>query len=59
VLTEQKPTLEGEFIEGLYNIEGIPFCRGNPVEKPPDKPVEFLSSMGKGQLLLLSEEQEE
>jgi hypothetical protein len=45
--------------EGLYKREGIPLCRGNPIDKALDKLVEFLSSVGRGKLMLLSVEEGE
>jgi hypothetical protein len=39
----------------LFRREGTPLCRGNSVEKPLDKHVETLSSVGRGKLLLFLE----
>jgi hypothetical protein len=54
VFTRQKPTLVRGGHRGTIYHRRAPLCRGNPVEKPPDKPIEFLSLMGRGRRLLLS-----
>jgi hypothetical protein len=52
VLTGKKLTLVRGGHRGTVYREGTPLCRGNLVGKVPDKPVEVLSSVGRGKLLL-------
>jgi hypothetical protein len=59
VPTGKKLTLVREVTEGLYSREGTPLCRGNLVGRVPDKPVEVLSSVGRGKLLLFPVEEGE
>jgi hypothetical protein len=44
-----------EVVEGLFSREGSPLCRRNPIEKPPNKPLENLSSVGGGTTSSMSE----
>jgi hypothetical protein len=59
VPTGKKPTLVREVTEGLYSREGTPCVEEILVGRVPDKPVEVLSSVGRGKLLLFPVEEGE
>jgi len=59
VFTGKKLTLEMRYFQRIVYIEGVPLCRGNPVRKVPDKPMEASSSVQRVKILLLSVEERE